>query len=170
MPVSGYGRGRYVPFLLAVALMCLGLGLTLPIMKVRNFWIFHGAYSILDGILLLIGQGDLLIAAIVISFSIAVPVAKNLALLVLWWRWRDGRPAPRHLPALLEGIGKWSMLDVFVVALLVFAAKTRAFADAAVAPAIIPFIISIALTMYCSRLMRLALAARAEERNGLRSP
>lgn len=158
---SGNRHGRGVPFLVVAALVCLGLGLTLPIMEVRNFWVFHGSYSILDGISLLIDQGDLPIAAIVIAFSVAVPAGKNLALLFLWWRWRGGKPVPRHLPALLDAIGKWSMLDVFVVALLVFAAKTRTFANASVAPAIVPFMISIALTMYCSRLMRLALAAQA---------
>ncbi|MBL8661042.1 MAG: paraquat-inducible protein A [Rhodospirillales bacterium] len=158
---SGNRHGRGVPVLVAAALICLGLGLTLPIMEVRNFWIFHGSYSILDGISMLIDQGDVLIAAIVVAFSVAAPAGKNLALLLLWWRWRGGKPVPRHLPSLLDAIGKWSMLDVFVVALLVFAAKTRAFADASVTPAIVPFMISIALTMYCSRKMRLALAEQA---------
>ena len=163
LPKPERGPARYVPLLVTIALACLGLGLSLPIMEVRNFWVFHGTYSILDGIVLLIGQGDMLIAMMVIAFSVLVPVAKNLALLALWWRWRDGSPVSHRLPGLLEAVGKWAMLDVFVVALLVFAVKTRSFADAAVAPAIVPFIASIGLTMACGRVMRLALAAQAAQ-------
>lgn len=161
-PKEPPGFVRYVPALLAIAVAALGLGLVLPIMEVRSFWIFHGTYSILDGIALLIRQGDIGIALLVIAFSIAVPVAKNLALLVVWWRWRDGRPVAHSVPVLLEAIGKWSMLDVFVVALLVFAAKTSAFADANVAPAVVPFTASIVLTMCAGRLTRRALAAQTE--------
>ncbi len=50
------------------------------------------------------------------------------------------------------------MLDVFVVALIVFAAKASMLADANVAPAVIPFVISIALTLYCSRSLKAKLA------------
>lgn len=151
----------YLPILLIGALACLVAGLTLPIMEVSNFWVFHGTYSILDGIALLFDQGDILIAVVVIAFSILVPAVKILALLGLWQRIRQGRHLSSRLPALLDGIGKWSMLDVFVVALLVFAAKTRTFADATVAPAVIPFIASIVLTIYCNRSIRQSLTARA---------
>lgn len=162
LPEALRGLARYVPLLVAVALASLALGLILPIMEVRNFWVFHGTYSILDGIALLIRQGDVLIAMFVIAFSVVAPVAKNMVLLALWWRWRGGTPVSHRLPGLLEAVGKWSMLDVFVVALLVFAAKTASFAEATVAPAIMPFIASIGLTMACGRIMRRALAANAD--------
>jgi len=149
----------YLPFLLIAALACLVAGLTLPIMEVSNFWVFHGTYSILDGIALLFTQGDMLIALVVIVFSILVPAAKILALLGLWRRIRQGKHMSSRLPALLDGIGKWSMLDVFVVALLVFAAKTSTFADATVAPAVVPFVGSIVLTVYCNRSIRQSLTA-----------
>jgi len=64
-----------------------------------------------------------------------------------------------RLPALLEAIGKWSMLDVFVVALIIFAAKASVLADANVAPAVIPFVTSIVLTIYCSRSINRELTA-----------
>lgn len=162
LPDHNRTSARFVPALVVTALAGLGLGLTLPIIAVRNFWVFHGSYSILDGIAMLVRQGDVLIAVVVAAFSVAVPVAKNLALLGLWWKWRRGRPVPHALPALLEAIGKWSMLDVFVVALLVFAVKTRAVADATVADAIVPFLASIVLTMIGGRLMHRAFATTAE--------
>ncbi len=151
--------GRHIPVLLALAFACLVAGLTLPIMEVRNLWIFHGSYSIADGIRVLVGQGDVFIAAVIALFSVALPSLKILGLLALWWRARRGRRLSHRLAALLEAIGKWSMLDVFVVALLVFAAKVSMLADANVAPAVIPFVVSIVLTIYCSRSIKAKLAA-----------
>ena len=164
-PLLGLGSQprRHLPFLLITALACLIAGLTLPIMEVSNFWIFHGTYSILDGIIVLLEQGDILIAVVIIAFSILVPALKIMALLGLWQRIRQGKHISSRLPALLDGMGKWSMLDVFVVALIVFTAKASTFADATVAPAVVPFIASIVLTIYCSRSIRQALAARAAE-------
>jgi paraquat-inducible protein A len=145
--------------LLIAALACLVAGLTLPIMEVRNFWVFRGSYSIVDGIVVLIEQGDVPIAAVVAAFSVLLPMAKIVGLLVLWREVRRGRHLSSRLPALLEAIGKWSMLDVFVVALIVFAAKASMLADANVAPAVIPFVASIVLTFYCSRAIKSKLTA-----------
>lgn len=150
---------RHVPVLLVTALVCLFAGLTLPIMEVRNLWVFRGSYSIVDGIIVLIEQGDMLIAVFVAAFSVLLPAAKILGLLALWRRVRQGRHLSSRLLALLETIGKWSMLDVFVVALIVFAAKASMLADANVAPAVIPFVASIVLTIYCSRSIKGELTA-----------
>jgi paraquat-inducible protein A len=152
-------RDRHVPVLLVIALVCLVAGLTLPIMEVRNFWVFRGSYSIFDGIVVLIEQGDVLIAAVVAAFSVLLPTAKIVGLLALWRAVRRGRSHSSNLPALLEAVGKWSMLDVFVVALIVFAAKASMLADANVAPAVIPFVASIVLTFYCARSIKRQLAA-----------
>lgn len=149
---------RHIPVLLACAFVCLVAGLTLPILEVSNLWIFHGAYSIADGIQVLVQQGDLFIAAVVALFSVVMPTVKIVGLLALWWRARQGKHLSSRLPAILEAIGRWSMLDVFVVALIVFAAKVSMLADANVAPAVIPFVISIVLTLYCSRAMKAKLA------------
>jgi paraquat-inducible protein A len=154
-------QDRHVPLLLVTALVCLVAGLMLPIMEVRNFWVFRGSYSIVDGIIVLIEQGDMLIATFVAAFSVLLPVAKILGLLALWRRVRQGRHLSSRLPALLEAIGKWSMLDVFVVALIVFAAKASMLADANVAPAVIPFVASIVFTVYCSRSIKGKLTAAA---------
>ncbi len=153
-------RSLHLPLLLGVALACLIAGLTLPIMEVRNFWLFGGSYSILGAIVLLINEGEVLTGAILLAFSVCLPVAKIMALLATWWRLRaGGRPAP-WLPRLLEAIGKWSMLDVLVVALVIFAAKAGALVDASVAGAVVPFIISIALTLYCARRITGQITAR----------
>ena len=151
--------GRHLPVLLVVAFACLIAGLTLPIMEVRELWVFRGTYSILGGIALLIREGEVFTGAILFAFSVLLPAAKILVLIATWGRMRRGiRPSAR-LPAFLEAIGKWSMLDVLVIALIVFAAKASALIDAEVALAVFPFVASIALTLYCARAIKTALAA-----------
>lgn len=79
------------------------------------------ASTIIGGIQLLWNMGSYPIAAIIFIASVMVPIAKFLALIVLCLRVRH--PAhPRQLTQLYritEFIGRWSMVDVFVVAVLV---------------------------------------------------
>ena len=79
--------------------------------------------TILGGVVLLIEMGSIPIAAVIFFASVLVPLGKMAALYYLtWsaWRGHTGRLRERTwLYHLTESIGKWSMVDVFVVALLV---------------------------------------------------
>ncbi len=156
--------GIHVPALLCLALVCLVVGLTVPIVVVRQFWVFEGSYSILGSIALLLREGEVFIGTILLGFSVLLPGFKIVALIATWLRLRRGGRAPHRLATFLEVIGKWSMLDVLVVALIVFAAKAGPLVDAEVAPAIVPFVASIGLTLYCARAIRSA-AAKAASRS-----
>ena len=142
-----------VPVALAAATACLAAGVTWPILRASRFLVFSEPFSILDGVRALLAGGDWLIGGIVAAFSIIFPLGKIGALLALWLRLRSGRiPAPRWAAA-LQALGKWAMLDVFVVALVIFALKASAFADASTAPAIYPFLAAVALTAYAGHLV-----------------
>ena len=153
--------GAHIPVLLVIALTCLVAGLTFPIMVVRQFWVFEGTYSILGGIGLLLREGEVFTGGLLLAFSVLLPAFKIIGLFVTWLGLRRGKRAPHRLAAFLETVGKWSMLDVLVVALIVFAAKAGSLVDAEVAPAIVPFVASILVTLYCARSIRLALPERA---------
>lgn len=79
--------------------------------------------TIIGGIIVLLHHGDYPIAAVIFIASVLVPISKLLALSWLCWSvWRR-QPTSHHERARLyratELIGKWSMTDVFVVAILV---------------------------------------------------
>lgn len=78
--------------------------------------------TIMSGIVGLWNDGMWGIAAIVFAASIAIPVLKlaGLSWLVLAVRRRpiNGRRRQARLYAILDFIGRWSMLDVFLVAFL----------------------------------------------------
>ncbi len=63
----------------------------------------------------------------------------------------------------IEWLGKWSMLDVLVLALLVFYAKSTQFADAVALPGIYFFAGSVILTMIAYSLVNHDEAPRESE-------
>ena len=80
-------------------------------------------YSILTGILDLLRGGALAIGAVLLVFSVLFPVAKLIVLRVcLAELSRGGRPGPAH--AFATRLSKFSMVDVFVIALLVVASRS----------------------------------------------
>jgi paraquat-inducible protein A len=142
--------------LLGVAAGLLGTGLTLPILEVEAFLLFRDPVSILDGVALLWDDGEWLIAAIVLAFSAIFPAAKILAGLALWLRLRRRRRVAPGWATALTAIGRWSMLDVFVVALAVFSIKASALGEARVESAIVPFLGAIAATAAATRMLEAA--------------
>lgn len=80
--------------------------------------------TIFGGVLLFFKHGDWPIAIIILTASILVPVSKMLALLWLCYIVRQPTSALSPLSRvrlyrITEFIGRWSMVDVFVVAILV---------------------------------------------------
>ena len=110
--------------------MALGLGAALlylpanllPIMVTSQFG-RTTENTIIGGVVRLIEAGSYPVAAVILIASVLIPLGKLAALALLCWAARQRRPAPpRQRTALYrvtEFVGKWSMVDVFVVAVLV---------------------------------------------------
>ncbi len=122
--------------LLLVAAVLLGLGLVAPCMTiVPSMGEFTGwvrllkpdylrptEYSILGGILSMIAHGNVGIGLLLLAFSVVFPVVKLFAL--MWGAERDALGIPEgRLARFAHQAGKWSMLDVLVLGLLVLAIK-----------------------------------------------
>ena len=79
--------------------------------------------TILGGVVLLWHHGSYPIAAVIFIASVMVPMSKMFALGALCWSvliGHQGRPRERAvLYRVTEFVGRWSMVDVFVVAILV---------------------------------------------------
>lgn len=98
----------------------LVVSLTLPTVTFDTLGSSSEIYSIYGGIESFWLDGNWILASIVFLFSMVFPVAKLLALGAIWFGWGRG---VRRLGALhwLQLLGKWSMLDVFVIAVFVSA-------------------------------------------------
>jgi len=117
-------RIAFALFLL-LATLALPLGLTLPLIALDRLYFFTQTPSLLGVIAGLWIGGDRLLAAVVGLVSVAFPVVKLAALHLA------GLGAAPALARHLHALGRWSMMDVLLVALVIFAAKTSGFARAA---------------------------------------
>jgi paraquat-inducible protein A len=79
--------------------------------------------TILGGVILLIDMGSYPVAAVIFIASVLVPIGKILMLFWLCWSVHRGHTTSRRQRAALyrvtQFIGRWSMVDVFVVTVLV---------------------------------------------------
>lgn len=115
-----------LPIVLFAAAFCFGLGLVLPIAVFESFLVFTEEPSLIDILVGLWQEEDRLIALVVGLFSIVFPAAKLIVLHMAAYA-----PERVHWVERVGVLSKWSMADVLVVALAIFAAKTSGFADAA---------------------------------------
>jgi len=79
--------------------------------------------TIVGGVILLLDMGSIAVALVIFAASVIIPLTKLALLYHLCWSVRRGPPGTvRQRTAIYRGIefiGKWSMIDVFVVAILV---------------------------------------------------
>ncbi|TDR79900.1 paraquat-inducible protein A [Paludibacterium purpuratum] len=135
---------------LIAAVLCYIPANVLPIMETRTLF-GRQDDTILSGVVYLWGAGSWPLAVVVFVASILVPLLKILSLSFLLlsvhfhWRWA---PLQRtRLYRLLETIGPWSMLDIYVVALLVALVQLRGLATIQAGPGALAFAAVVVLTM-----------------------
>jgi paraquat-inducible protein A len=122
----------------------------LPVMTVTSFG--HGEPdTILSGVKALIQAGMWPVALLVFFASITVPVLKMVALIFLLisvqrrsrWRARDRTVLYR----VVESVGRWSMVDIFMISILVALVNLGAIATILPGPGAIAFAAVVILTM-----------------------
>jgi paraquat-inducible protein A len=121
----------FIPIFLFIATFSLALGLTMPLMNISKLYFFDENPSLLGIITSLWTGGEWLLAIIVTLFSVILPITK-LAVAQLA---AAQVPAAKHILHRWIGVlSKWSMLDVLLVALVIFGAKTSGLATAIAQP------------------------------------
>lgn len=125
----------------------------LPIMRTASLGDIDDN-TILSGVVELWVKGSPGLAVIVFCASIVVPMLKFLALGTLLISSRRGsnwaRRQRTQLYRLVELIGYWSMLDVFVVALLTALVRFGYFSLVEPLPGVVFFGLTVVLTMFAS--------------------
>ena len=112
------------------------------------------ADTILSGVIYFMQTGSWEIAAVIFIASVFVPLAKLIILVLLLvsvrfrWRWR---PRDRTvLYRLTELVGRWSMVDIYVVTILVALVRLGAVATIEAGPAAVYFAAVVVLTMFAA--------------------
>lgn len=112
----------YIPVLVFASAFLFLIGIGLPLLRVEKMLFWNSEYSVLSGTLGLWHDKEYFLSAILFVFSVLFPFIKFTMLLALWF----GRFGQEELARGLHWLGilgKWSMLDVFIAAILIVAVK-----------------------------------------------
>ena len=121
----------------------------LPILEIERLG-QRSQQSILGGIVELIHHGSYFVGSIVLVFSIVFPLAKILLLVELSWLELLHRKHKAVTLRLMEHLGKWSMMDVMLLAFLVMLVKLGNLVHFQFGPAVIAFTLCVAMSMVAS--------------------
>jgi len=124
-----------------------------PVIQLKKFIFWKSDYSIWSGTVGLFQDHYYDLAAILFIFSIIFPFAKLATLLVIWM-WKFSDKDRQRVFRWLEILGHWSMLDVFVVALLVVIAKTGTVLETKPEAGIYLFAVAVLLSMVLTTYIR----------------
>lgn len=140
------GNNRAAAVALA-ALILYPVAVTMPMLRIERFGHSHES-SIIEGTITLFSGGHLFVGLVVLLCSVILPLGKLVSLLVLttggFLMRRRHRALTYHI---VEFTGRWGMLDVLLVAVLVAALKIGDLVEVAAGPAAYAFTLVVLLSL-----------------------
>lgn len=141
-------KARQLRLYIWIASILLFIGLLAPIITLSKFVLIRNTFSVLSGVIELIREGQIFLFLVITGFSIVLPILKLIVLYRLVSKNTAAKEKVKRLLHWMHLYGKWSMLDVFVVAVLVGAVKLGAIADVEMRYGLYAFAASVLLTMF----------------------
>ena len=137
--------GWTVPLLVFISAAALIEAVHSTFLRISQFLLISRSYSIYDIIQLLQTNKYWVLLAILVVTIIAVPLLRLASLLVVWI---IPMKAAHHIRAqqLLEGLSRWSMLDVFGIALFLIVSQGKDLVKTELQPGLYTVVIAIALS------------------------
>lgn len=110
----------FTAFIYFASIICFALALYFPIFSTKTsilgFVLEEDTMRIIDSVSLFWEEGDVFLALVILIFTIIFPMLKYIDLGI---RLFFNDLIPKRLVSVLKALDKWSMLDVFLVALLI---------------------------------------------------
>ena len=137
------------------ALVLYPLAISLPVLELRKLGHIREV-TVWSGAVDLMSEGDVAVGLLVFCCSIVVPLLKLGGILLLdverAWEGREGARARTH--GAIEWIGRWGMLDVLAVAILVAAIKLGNWAEIHTGPGVWTFAAVVVMSLLASGVWR----------------
>lgn len=144
---------RTTAYLIAAAILYVPANL-LPIMHTSTL-VGGEDDTIMSGVVVLVKTGSWPLALLVFFASIMVPMLKLIALALLVisirQRWKSPPLGRLRLYRLVEFVGRWSLLDIYVLTLLVALVQLQALATVEPRPGALAFGAVVVLTLLSAR-------------------
>ncbi len=132
------------------AIVIYPVALTLPVMQIERLGYASDA-SIWSGMVGLLAEGHVFIGLVVLLFSIVAPVGKlGLSLTLCAGKRGLDRRDRASVYKLIEFIGRWGMVDVLLVAVLVATVKLGDVVQVTPGPGVVAFGVVVMLSLIAS--------------------
>ena len=142
---------RKLRLTLLCATILLMVGLVAPMMTISKFILVTTSFSLLSGVLELLYNGQFLLFLVVTGFSIILPMFKISVLFMLMSRQMQQSHKLNRYLHLMHEYGRWAMLDVMVVAILIVAVKLGAIVSVEIHYGLFVFGAAVLLIMLVTR-------------------
>lgn len=129
LPVMPAGKVKQLRWALLLATVLYALGIFLPMITISTFIVISNSFSVVSGAVGLLSDGQYLLFLLVVGFSILLPIMKIVILFKLLSQKVANDPKARRYLQLMHEYGRWAMLDVMVVAVLIVTVKLGAIAS-----------------------------------------
>lgn len=139
---------KQLRWLLIITSLMLVIGFATPMLTISKFWVIHNSVSIITGVWQLLQDGHIFLFIVITSFSILLPIAKIGLLFNLLHPNTSHLDRRKKLLHLMHDYGRWAMLDVMVVAMLIVTVKLGAIASIQVHVGLYIFGIAVLLIMF----------------------
>ena len=128
------------------------VGITSPILTISQLWFIDHSFSILSAITQLLFDGHWFIFFFVAGFSLVLPLFK-LVLLYRLIHHQQRTTKTQYWLQLMHQYGRWSLLDVMVIAILIVSVKLGAIASVEIHYGLYIFTSAIILIMVVTHLI-----------------
>lgn len=144
---------KIIQLLLVMTLLLFVAGVLLPILTITKLLVVSNEVSILTGLYQLIEEQQYFIFVVIFLFSIALPLLKLYYLFLLSAKKAIENQAYSKYLHLMHRYGRWSMLDVFVIAILIMTVKLGALASVEIESGMYYFTAAVILLMIITSVM-----------------
>lgn len=125
-------------------------GIFLPMFTMQKFLIFNDTFSLAGGLYELLSSGEFFLFLLILVFSVLMPACKFYVSFMLAFDKLHSPEDKLNTVKKMLLVGKWSMADVFVIAILASTIKVGGLAHVSVHIGLFLFCASALLTMVLS--------------------
>lgn len=140
-------RNFVLSFLIILATVFFALGVILPVIRFTTIYVWTNEHSIATIIWALFENEEYFLTVVLFLFSILFPFLKLFYLLTLVTSPDIPPEFRRKSISTMEWLGRYSMTDVMVLALLIFYVNSSGYTEATVLPGVYFFAASAIITM-----------------------
>jgi paraquat-inducible protein A len=140
-------RNFALSFLIILATVFFALGIIMPTIRFTTVYVWTNEHSILTIIYALFENNEIFLCAVVFAVSVFFPFLKLFYLLTLLTSHDMPLEFRKKSIATMEWLGRYSMTDVMVLALMIFYVNSSGYTEARVLPGVYFFAASALMTM-----------------------